>query len=685
MSEQLRVEKRDGTVVAFDPDRIVSAVKKAAQATSEELSVPVDGRSFQSTGAGFFPTGVKPVYEIRTNEGYTLKATEDHPVLVATLTPKTRRVRWTKVGDLAPDDKLVLHNHRGSIWGGRGSWAEGCLLGYLLGNGTFANSSTACLDYWGESREQQKELAVTMIHAGVDCRSDLAGYNGAEKSRVTSNGLAELASSYGMGMGHKVITPEIHQTSFDFHCGFLRGLFDADGSMQGSQEKGVSIRLSQSNLDTLQQAQLMLVRLGIGSKIYEERRAAGERNLPDGHGGHRDYQCQANHELLISGDDMEIFANLIGFSKPDKEERLHNLLGEYQRKLNRQRFVARVKEVVPAGEVPVYDCQIPGINAFDANGLYVHNCGEIKLLSKQFCNLTMAIIRPEDSLETLKRKVYLAAILGTIQSSMTFFNYLSEDWKLNCEAERLLGVDIPGASDHPMLRHGAKDRNLWFEELKLVAFKANEEWAAKLGIQPSTAVTCSKPGGNSSVFLGVGHTVTGWNARYIKRHVRVNAIDPMARFLIDAGVPHWPEYDDLNPENPNVWVFAFPLKAPETAWINDGVGAVEMLENWLAFKRHWTEHNPSITVYVCPEEWIAVGNWVYEHWDEVGGLAFLPKDDHVYPMAPITPLSKEEFEAFETSFPKVPWEKFPRYEQAGDYAPDLSREYACTGDKCSIG
>ena len=316
--------------------------------------------------------------------------------------------------------------------------------------------------------------------------------------------------------------------------------------------------------------------------------------------------------------------------------------------------------------------------------LGVNPCGEIKLLSKQFCNLTMAVIRPEDSLEALKRKVRLAAILGTIQSSMTFFNYLSVDWKLNCEAERLLGVDIPGASDHPMLRHGAPDRNLWFEELKLVATKANEEWAAKLGIQPSTATTCSKPGGNSSVFLGVGHTVTGWNARHIKRHVRVNAIDPMARFLIDSGVPHWPEYDDPNPDSPNVWVFAFPLKAPETAWINDGVGAVEMLENWLAFKQFWTEHNPSITVYVRPEEWIAVGNWVYEHWDEVGGLAFLPKDDHIYPLAPITPLTKEEFEAFETSFPQIPWEKFPRYERAGDYAPDLSREYACTGDQCSL-
>ena len=137
-----------------------------------------------------------------------------------------------------------------------------------------------------------------------------------------------------------------------------------------------------------------------------------------------------------------------------------------------------------------------------------------------------------------------------------------------------------------------------------------------------------------------------------------------------------------NPENPNVWVFAFPLKAPETAWINDGVGATQMLENWLAFKRHYTEHNPSITVYVRPEEWIAVGNWVYEHWDEVGGLAFLPKDDHVYPLAPITPLTRNEYEEFAASFPVIPWEKFPRYEQSGDYAPDLSREYACVGDIC---
>ena len=314
--------------------------------------------------------------------------------------------------------------------------------------------------------------------------------------------------------------------------------------------------------------------------------------------------------------------------------------------------------------------------------LGVNPCGEIKLLSKQFCNLSLAVVRPEDSWKTIKRKVHVAAILGTIQSTMTFFNYLSEEWKYNCEAERLLGVDIPGASDHPLLRHCAAGREERFQELQQEVIIANFKWSEKLGIQPSTATTCSKPGGNSSVFLGVGHTVTGWNSRYIKRHVRVNAIDPMSRFLIDAGVPHWPEYDDPNPECPNVWVFAFPLKAPETAWINEGVGAVEMLENWLVFKRHWTEHNPSITVYVKPEEWIAVGHWVYEHWDEVGGLAFLPKDDHVYPLAPITPLTKNEYATFVASFPVIPWEKFPRYEQSCDYAPDLSREYACVGDIC---
>lgn len=310
-------------------------------------------------------------------------------------------------------------------------------------------------------------------------------------------------------------------------------------------------------------------------------------------------------------------------------------------------------------------------------------CGEIRLISKQFCNLSLAVIRPDDGWEEVKRKVALAAAFGTIQSTMTFFNYLSEDWKRNCEAERLLGLDIPGACDHPLLRPGAEERERRLEELCEVAIQENQRWAERLGIEPSTAVTCSKPGGNSSVFLGGGHTVTGWNARYIKRHVRVNAIDPMARFLIDAGVPHWLEYDDPNPEDPKVWVFAFPLKAPDTAYINNDVSAIQMLENWLVFKRHWTEHNPSITVYVRPQEWLAVGHWVYEHWDEVGGLSFLPKDDHIYPLAPIQALTEEDYKEFVASFPRIPWEKFPRYD-TGVYQNDIARDYACTGDACQL-
>lgn len=311
-------------------------------------------------------------------------------------------------------------------------------------------------------------------------------------------------------------------------------------------------------------------------------------------------------------------------------------------------------------------------------------CAEIYLRPRGLCNLSMAIIRPHDTVDDLHRKARLAAILGTIQSTLTKFNYVHDEWRANAEEERLLGVDLAGASDNP-LTHPKTDRegrrNL-LTSLRDRVVETNKEFADRLNIAQAAATTCIKPGGNSSVLLGIGNSITGWHSRYTKRHVRVSATNPMARFLIDAGVPYWPEVGEKDPINPQTWVFAFPREAPEGALIKDELTAIDQLENWLDFKESFAENNPSVTVYIKPNEWVAVGHWILEHWDCVGGLAFLPADGGVYQLAPNEEMMKEGYDAFVASFPKIPWEKFPRYEMT-DHTT-VARDYACTSGACEI-
>lgn len=326
----------------------------------------------------------------------------------------------------------------------------------------------------------------------------------------------------------------------------------------------------------------------------------------------------------------------------------------------------------------------------------VNPCGEVLLRSRGLCNLTIAVCRVDDTVETLERKVRAATLFGTIQSMLTRFHYVHPDWAANANEERLLGVDLAGAQDCPLLRAENPGRDELLAHLRDYVVRCNEEFAGLLGINPSVATTVVKPGGNSGVFLECGHGVTGWPAPYIKRHVRVNAIDPMSRFLIDQGVPHCPDYDEQDPSNPKVWVFAFPLKAPEGALVMSEVrrdahgiehlvsttSAIDQLENWKAFKLHWTEHNPSITVSVSPDEWLQVGNWVLSNWNIVGGLSFLPRSGRVYQLAPMQEITKEEYDAFVASFPKVDWIKFFRYE-SGD-TTTLAGDFACVGGSCAI-
>ena len=301
-------------------------------------------------------------------------------------------------------------------------------------------------------------------------------------------------------------------------------------------------------------------------------------------------------------------------------------------------------------------------------------CGEIILRHKQFCNLSIAVIRPEDTYETIEKKVVLATIWGTLQSTMTDFKYIGEEWKANSEEERLLGVDLLGFLDHPLFQ--SEDSAKVFELLRKKVIEVNEQWAERLGINPSAATTCIKPSGDSSVFFGTAAGFKGHHGRHYLRRVRANNTNPVAQLLKDEGVPCFTDYDGSG------LVLEFPLKAPEGGVLLEDQTALSQLEKWKVVKKNWTEHNPSVTIYVRPEEWLSVGAWIYENWDIVGGLSFLPYDGGVYHLAPYEAISEEEYNKRKKLFPEINWAKLVRYETSD--MTDLHQQVACAGGACEL-
>jgi len=303
-------------------------------------------------------------------------------------------------------------------------------------------------------------------------------------------------------------------------------------------------------------------------------------------------------------------------------------------------------------------------------------CGEIILKSKQFCNLSEVVVRPEDTLETLKDKVRIAAILGTYQASLTDFPYLSPEWKKNCEEEALLGVSMTGQWDNLAVRDPAVQ-----SALKEVALETNRIYAKRFGINPSTAITAVKPSGNGSQLFDCASGMHPRHAKYYLRRVRIEGHNPLKRLLEDAGVPCVPEVGQTK-DTATTWVLEFPVKAPEDAAVKGDHTALDQLEYWKIVKENYCEHNPSVTVTIADDEWLAVGNWVYAHWDIVGGLSFLPKSEHVYQLAPYEEITKERYLELASVFPDIDFARLVQYETSDTTTG--AKELACVSGTCEI-
>ena len=356
--------------------------------------------------------------------------------------------------------------------------------------------------------------------------------------------------------------------------------------------------------------------------------------------------------------------------KPDFESFLAEMQNMYESKAGERGIFSRVA----AQKIAARNGRRDPEQDFGTNP-----CSEIILRSNQFCNLSEIVVRPDDTLATLKKKAEMAAIIGTLQATLTDFRYLRNCWKKNTEEEALLGVSMTGIMDHYLLSKGdSKDLAKWLEEIRDVAIKTNKKWAGVLGINQSTAITCVKPSGTVSQLVDSASGIHPRFSKHYIRRVRSDHKDPLAVFMAQSGFPV--EQDVMSPTSS---VFSFPIKAPESSVTVKQVGAMQQLELWKAYQNHWCEHKPSITVYYTDDEFLQVAQWIWENFDLCSGISLLPYSDHVYQQAPYEDINAEEYDKLVAEMPVgVDWNDLEKYEEEDNTTG--SQELACVGGACEI-
>ena len=313
-----------------------------------------------------------------------------------------------------------------------------------------------------------------------------------------------------------------------------------------------------------------------------------------------------------------------------------------------------------------------------AHNFGTNPCSEIILRSNQFCNLSEVVVREKDDLTSLKKKVKIATIIGTLQSTLTDFRYLRVRWKRNTEEEALLGVSLTGIMDHYLLSKPTTDLEKWLTEMKDVSIKTNQEWADKLGVNQSVAITCVKPSGTVSQLVDSASGIhPRFSSRYIRR-VRSDKKDPLALYMTNAGFPV--ENDVMSDAS---LVFSFPVKAPSTSVTVKDVGAMEQLKLWKTYQNFWCEHKPSITIYYTDDEYLEVAQWIWDNFDICSGISLLPYSDHVYQQAPYEEIDEEKYQKLVAEMPQnINWEDLAQLETEDNTVG--SQELACVGGACEI-
>jgi ribonucleoside-triphosphate reductase (thioredoxin) len=427
------------------------------------------------------------------------------------------------------------------------------------------------------------------------------------------------------------------------------------------------------------------------------RNAAGRRLKPiEAH----DLMCKVGEVVVVGGvrrsalislsnlDDFEMAKAKSGsWWETQPQRSLANNSAVYNTKPNTAQFLREWRNLYESksGERGIYNMDsvrkhVESFGRRDTTQLAGTNpCGEIILRPNEFCNLTEVVISAEDTREDLMEKVRLATILGTWQSTLTNFKYLRKTWKDNCEEERLLGVSLTGIYGNKITSTAGKALEQLLTDMRLESVKVNDNEAKKLNINSSVSITCVKPSGTVSQLVGVSSGIHPWYSEYYIRSVRGSNNDPLTQFLKDSGIPNEP--DVMKPDETTV--FYFPQKAPKNATVTKDLTAIDHLEMWKIYRTYWTEHNPSVTINVHEDEWLKVGAWVFDNFDSIGGISFLPASEHTYKQAPYQEISKDEYEDWVKKSPSaIQWEMLSIYET--EDGTTGTQELSCVAGQCEI-
>jgi hypothetical protein len=568
---------------------------------------------------GFFHTGIKTIYEVATARGFKVTVTKDHPLLKY----EKDHLTWTKLEDLTVGDSIMMSNHRAlTTWVGSGGTFED---GRALGNMDF---------------------------------------NGQE------------------------VIAQIEKTSSEMQKGFLCGLMQCGSTVR---DDDVLCYVHYDDVSVLPIVQRMLARFGIISSIDKHRVIVRCENIKLLYNFRRNNQCSKELEAMIQSrynfiDDSELvhtaYDEVIDRPTGDgqylRSEHLAPQTSETRKYINQQsdQFHDRIVSIIELEPDNVYDVTVADVHEFCANGLRISNCGEVLLKSNEFCNLSEIVCREFDTQESLRHKMKLATIIGTYQSSLTNYTYIDPKWKANQELERLLGVSLTGIYDCSTVR----DSNV-LSDLREYSVQINTEYAKRFGINPSSSITVTKPSGTVSQMVNASSGIHPRFSKYYIRRIRISATDPLLQLMKDQCYPCLPEVGQVE-ETANTFVLEFPVKSPDNAIVANQIEALDQLEFWKTVKLNYTEHNPSVTIYVKPDEWLKVGQWVWDNWDYITGLSFLPYSDHVYQLAPYEAITEEQYLALAAKVQKVDFSKLIYYEKSD--TTDTKKEVACAGGVCEL-
>jgi hypothetical protein len=577
-----------------------------------------------------FSTGINPIMEVLFSNGAKLKVTPYHKFILADgsrVQANNLRLGAKLAKHALPQcaDKAAINNIAYS-------------QGFYSGDGTKNNTRS-----W-------------LYAPKYACGSRLIG-----SIRQDGDGTRARKAWIHGPMLPKNFVPSAQIHGLTYFISWIAGLMDADGTVVYNPNSS-SLQLGSIDSDFLNEVRVQLSAIGIFSKVTAEGR---ENRAFDG------YVCQPFYRLHVGAMGVQTIHEL-GASFL----RLTFLSVEPDRDASRFVTVLGVRDLEYSEET---FCLTEPINhSMIVEGVFTAQCGEIILRSAGLCNLTEVIVRAGDDLEELKEKVEIATILGTFQATLSKFRYVRAIWSKNQEEERLLGVSMTGIMDHEILSSVGDVAGDWLNRLKLHAIAVNKEWAEKLGINPAASITTVKPSGTVSQLVD---SASGIHPRFSKtylRTIRGDKKDPLLQFMRYQGF----HVEDcvINPRNTDV--LSFPVRSPDYAVLRDEMTAVEQLEHYSMFRKHWCEHNPSITVYVRDHEWLAVGDWVYRNFDEIGGVSFLPHTDHIYRQAPYTECTEAQFQVANNNMPKLDWAELQNFETEDSVI--TTKELACSAGVCEI-